>query len=78
MLQNRPHMRAKRQSSPDKIVFECQEPDNKKIEDEDHMHKATFTFVDADHLKTEWVLYKEGKADSTHSFDLVRKKAKKS
>jgi hypothetical protein len=25
-------------------------------------------------VKTEWVLYKGGKADSTHSFELVRKK----
>jgi len=25
-------------------------------------------------LKTEWVLYKGGKADSTHSFELTRKK----
>jgi hypothetical protein len=74
MLQNRPKMRAERQSSPDKIVFKCQESDNREIEGEDHMHQATFTFVDADHLKTEWVLYKEGKPDSTHSFELTRKK----
>ena len=45
-----------------------------KLEAEDHMHQATFKFVDADHLKTEWVLYKGGKPDSTHSFDLARKK----
>jgi hypothetical protein len=74
MLQNRPHMRAERQASPDKIVFKCHEADNREIEGEDHMHQATFTFVDADHLKTEWVLYKEGKPDSTHLFDLKRKK----
>ena len=72
MLQNRPHMRAERQSSPDKIVFKC--PEGDKIEAEDHMHQATFTFVDADHLKSEWVLYKGGKRDSSHSFDLERKK----
>jgi uncharacterized protein (UPF0264 family) len=74
MLQNRPHMRAERQSSPDKIVFKCHEADNREIEGEDHMHQATFTFVDADHLKTEWILYKEGKPDSTHAFELARKK----
>jgi hypothetical protein len=72
MLQNRPHMRAERQSSPDKIVFKC--PEGDKIEAEDHMHQATFTFVDADHLKSEWVLYKGGKRNSSHSFDLERKK----
>jgi hypothetical protein len=74
MLHNRPHMRAERRSSPDKIVFKCQEGEDSKIEAEDHMHQATFTFVDANRLKTEWVLYKSGKPDSTHSFDLVRKK----
>jgi hypothetical protein len=72
MLHNRPHMRAERQSNADKIVFKCREGD--RIEAEDHMHQATFTFVDADHLKTEWVLYKDGKPDSAHSFELTRKK----
>jgi len=74
MLQNRPQMRAEKLSSPDKIVFKCREGDNRGIEAEDHMHQATFTFVDADHLKSEWILYKQGKADSTHSFELKRKK----
>jgi hypothetical protein len=72
MLQNRPHMRAERQSSADKIVFKC--PEGDKIEGEDHMHQATFTFVDADHFKTEWVLYKGGKPAGSHSFELERKK----
>ncbi len=73
MLHNRPHMRAERRSNPDKIVFKCQEGENAEIEAEDHMHQATFTFVDADHLKTEWLLHKGGKLDSTHSFELARK-----
>jgi hypothetical protein len=74
MLGNRPHMRAEPSSSPDKIVFKCREGENAAIEAEDHMHQVTFTFVDADHVKTEWVLYKGGKRDTTHSFDLARKK----
>jgi hypothetical protein len=72
MLHNRPQMRAEKQTSPEKLVFKCQAGD--KIEAEEHMHQETFTFVDADHVKTEWVLYKDGKPASTHSFDLVRKK----
>jgi hypothetical protein len=76
MLHNRPHMRAAGPSSPDKIVFKFQDDTNGKLEAEDHMHQATFTFVDPDHLKTEWVLYKGGKPDSTHSFDLTRKSKK--
>jgi hypothetical protein len=74
MLHNRPHMRAEKQSSPEKIVFKCPAGENAKLDAEDHMHQATFTFVDADHLKTEWVLYKGGKPDSAHSFELTRKK----
>jgi hypothetical protein len=73
MLQNRPHMRAEPQSTTDKLTFKCQDGDN-KLEAETHMHQVTFTFVDPDHLKTEWVLYKSGKPDSTHAFELTRKK----
>jgi hypothetical protein len=76
ILQNRPLMRAERQLKPDQLVFKCQDVDNAKIADQDHMHQATFTFVDGDHLKTEWVLYKGGKPDGIHGFELVRKKKK--
>jgi len=76
ILQNRPLMRAERQLKPDQLVFKCQDVDNAKIADQDHMHQATFTFVDGDHLKTEWVLYKGGKPEGTHGFELTRKKKK--
>ena len=74
MLQNRPVMREKRQSDPNKIVFACRKEDNLKIEAEDHMHEVTFTFTDADHVKAEWVMYKGGKADGAHAFEFVRRK----
>jgi len=77
MLQNRPCMRAERQLKPEQLVFKCRDVDNAAIEKEDHMHAATFTFVDADHFKSEWVLYKGGKPDGTHAFELVRKKSPK-
>src|ERR1041385_326054 len=67
MLGNRPLMRAEKSSGPNKLVFKCQDGENRKIEEEDHMHQATFNFIDADHLRSEWVLYKGGKADSTHA-----------
>jgi hypothetical protein len=76
MLHNRPRMRAERGSSADKIVFRCQDGDDPKHLPEDHMHQVTFTFVDANHIKTEWVLYKGGKPDSTHAVELVRKDKK--
>jgi hypothetical protein len=71
MLGNRPHMLAQPQSSPDTLVFKCGDGD--RIETEDHMHQATFTFVDPNHLKTEWVLYKGGKPAGAHAFELTRK-----
>lgn len=74
MLQNRPHMRAEKASSPDKVVFKCKDGEDLKLDAEDHMHQASFTFVDADHVKADWVMYKGGKSDSEHSFQLVRKK----
>jgi hypothetical protein len=74
MLQNRPHMRAEKTSTPDTLVFKCPAGEDPKLEAETHMHQVTFTFVDADHLKAEWVLYKDGKQDSTHMFEMARKK----
>ncbi|MBS0261641.1 MAG: hypothetical protein JSS02_06750 [Planctomycetes bacterium] len=73
ILRNRPVMRAEKSDQLDKLVFSCQKGD--KIEAEDHMHSVTFAFADADHVKADWVLYKGGKPDSTHTFELVRKKA---
>ncbi|HEV3142344.1 MAG TPA: hypothetical protein VGZ47_00505 [Gemmataceae bacterium] len=71
MLHNRPHMRAEAQAGADKLIFKCKEGD--KIEKEDHMGQVTFTFIDADHFKTEWVMFKGGKVAETASFDLKRK-----
>ena len=74
MLHNRPLMRAERSTNANKIVFKCSATENAKIMAEDHMHQATFTFVDADHFKSEWQLYKSGKPDATHGFEFARKK----
>jgi hypothetical protein len=38
------------------------------------MREVTFTFVDADTLKTEWTTFKNGKADHTGVFEMKRKK----
>jgi hypothetical protein len=74
MLGNRPHMRALATTEPNQIRFRCPEGEDRQLETEEHMHQATFTFVDADHLKSEWVLYKDGKPESTHASTFVRKK----
>jgi hypothetical protein len=74
MLGNRPHMRAIPSTDPLKITFRCPEGEDRALEAEQHMHQATFTFIDADHLKSEWVLYKDGKPEATHAATFVRKK----
>ncbi len=74
MLGNRPHMRALPTTERNQIRFRCPEGEDKQLESEEHMHQATFTFVDADHLKSEWVLFKDGKAEQTHAATFVRKK----
>jgi hypothetical protein len=74
MLGNRPHMRAIPSSDPSKITFRCPEGEDRALEAEEHMHQATFTFIDADHLRSEWVLYKDGKPEATHASTFVRKK----
>jgi hypothetical protein len=74
MLQNRPLMREEKTSNPAQIVLVCPKAENAKIEAEDHMHQVTYTFIDADHVKADWVLFKGGKPDSTHTFELARRK----
>ena len=74
MLQNRPLMREEKSSNPAQIVLVCPKTENAKIETEDHMHQVTYTFIDADHIKADWVLFKGGKSDSTHSFEMTWKK----
>lgn len=74
VLSNRPVMREQKQSDPKKLVLACTNEDNAKILNDTHMHQVTYTFVDADHVKSEWVLYKDGKQDGVHTFELSRKK----
>jgi hypothetical protein len=74
MLGNRPHMRAVPTTEANQIRFRCPEGEDKLLEAEEHMHQATFTFIDPEHLKSEWVLYKDGKPEMTHASTFVRKK----
>ncbi len=74
MLGNRPHMRTVPTSEPNQIRFRCPEGEDRTLEAEEHMHQATFTFLDADHIKSEWVLYKDGKPEMTNASTFVRKR----
>jgi hypothetical protein len=73
-LGNQPRMKATGKLDGDKIEFKFTDGTNMKSEKDMHMHEATFTFVDKDTLKTEWTLYKDGKAGHKAVFELKRKK----
>src|SRR2546426_3343819 len=74
VLPNQPHMTAKAGDDHKKLVFTCQGGKHLDCEKDNHMHQATITFVDDDHIKSEWTMFEKGKAAGTHSFELERKK----
>ena len=74
MLGNQPHMRAMPKAAENKVAFEFVKAANMKSEKEMHMRNVTFTFVDADTLRTEWTNYDQGKEAGKAIFELKRKK----
>jgi hypothetical protein len=70
---NQPQMQTK-SAAAGKVEFDFVRGTNMKSDKDMHMHSVTFTFVDKDTLKTEWTLYKDGKAAGKALFDLKRKK----
>ena len=73
-LHNQPRMRAEPGSAPNQISFKFAGGTNINPEKDMHMHEAKFTFVDDDHVKAEWTLFKDGKATGSHAIELTRKK----
>ena len=74
MLGNQPHMKADGKGDGDKVAFKFTGAGNLKSDKDMHMHEVTYTFVDKDTLKTEWVHFMDGKAGGTMVFELKRKK----
>jgi hypothetical protein len=72
-LGNQPRMKAEPGSDAKRIVFKCVGATNLKSEDEQHMHQATLTIADGDHLQAEWASNKEGKECHRVVLNLVRK-----
>ena len=72
---NQPHMKAARGGGADAIDFKFDGGGNINSAKDGHMHEASFAFVDADHIKTTWQYYKDGKPGEKAEFDLVRKKS---
>ena len=74
-LGNQPHMKAKTPIEAGRIDFEYVSGGNMKSRDEMHMDSLTMTFPDADHVNSEWRLWKDGKVVKTVSLAFTRKKA---
>ncbi|HEX4591125.1 MAG TPA: hypothetical protein VH120_14400 [Gemmataceae bacterium] len=75
MLGNQPQMRASGAGHGNSVEFKFVRATNLKSDKAMYMHDATFTFVDADTLRTTWTLYNEGKAEKQEVFELKRKSA---
>jgi len=71
---NQPHMKAVKGGDPSTIAFKFDGGGNIKSPKDGHMHEATFTFKDADHVTSTWLFYKDGKAGESKEFVLVRMK----
>ena len=73
ILGNQPRMRAEPGKDVDRIAFKFVGGTNMKSANEHHMDHATFTLLDNDHFKTEWVSCKDGATCHEVTLNLVRK-----
>jgi hypothetical protein len=71
---NQPHMKAVKGGDANAIAFKFDGGGNIKSSKDGHMHEATFTFKDADHVSSTWLYYKDGKAGESKEFVLMRMK----
>ncbi|HEV2947205.1 MAG TPA: hypothetical protein VGX70_07500 [Gemmataceae bacterium] len=71
-LGNQPRMKGKIEAN--KVAFKFDSATNLKSDNDPHMHEVTYTFVDKDTLKSEWVHYDGGKPTGTAVFEFKRKK----
>jgi hypothetical protein len=73
-LGNQPQMRAPGKMDGNRIAFKFVRATNMKSDRDMHMHEVTYTFVDDDTLRAEWMLYQDGKPAGPAAFELKRKK----
>jgi hypothetical protein len=73
ILGNQPHLKATAGADPKTLTFKFENGANIDPAKSNHMHEATITLIDADHIKSEWTRCEEGKACETHPFNLARK-----
>ncbi len=75
MLANQPRMTAPDAAASDTVAFSFSGGDN--IEDPNqgmHMHEAAYTFTDANHLSSTWVMHHNGEPTGQAIIKLQRKK----
>ncbi|HEV8060818.1 MAG TPA: hypothetical protein VGP68_13145 [Gemmataceae bacterium] len=73
ILGNQPRLRAAQSDDPKTLNFKFEGGANIDPAKSNHMHEATITLVDADHIKSVWTRCDEGKPCETKDFSLVRK-----
>ena len=73
-LANQPQMKAEKTADGNKLVFKFTGGSNIDPAKDGHMHELTMTFIDADHIRSEWTYYADGKKGDTKTFELTRKK----
>jgi hypothetical protein len=76
VLGNQPRMKAEATSQPNQIHWAFVGGTSFDVNKDKHMHEATVTFVDDDHLKLTGVAWEGGKPckECCGTFELVRKK----
>lgn len=71
---NQPHMKAEKAANDRQLIFKFAGGSNIDPAKDGHMHDLTMTFIDADHIRSEWTYYADGKKGDTKTFELARKK----
>jgi hypothetical protein len=73
---NQPRMKADLGKYPDSLHFVFAGATNMKSPKDEHMHEVTLYFLDANHVRSQWVSYKNGSRGETVEFDLTRNAGK--
>jgi hypothetical protein len=73
---NQPHMRAKPTEGAT-VSFAFDGGTNLDPAKDEHMHAATFTFLSADEIRSDWLEHADGKPKTTVSMHLTRQKQEK-
>ncbi|MBI3634720.1 MAG: hypothetical protein HY216_00710 [Candidatus Rokubacteria bacterium] len=71
---NQPHMRAKAGTPANELMFEFVPGAGINPAKDSHMHSASYKFIDADHIHSEWSDWEKGKLAQVMKFDMERKK----